>query len=328
MDRSLSLPLLSTGNAIFTCSAATLSYVGSIYLFSAHRIGSHPAAQYDNEKLIRHRLRMVSFSTLTSLVGCAATIWSKLPALNGTLTLRRSLRLLGIPLPEANLEAIVNGAREHLAPAVAFPLGLTALIYCGPLYCCFLDQSLPFQRQFSFKRDVLFRFSQLQGLRTFVVGPLTEELVFRSCIIGVSLCSGFSRMSLIFLTPAYFSIAHFHHAWENYVGEGKTRKALKRSVQRAIFQMLYTAIFGWYANTLLLRTGEVPRIAGNVIVPFLSHVFCNVMGLPDLFHAEETHPQRKLSIRMAHLAGIAAFVGFFGRLTRPTLFGGSALWQQ
>ena len=35
---------------------------------------------------------------------------------------------------------------------------------------------------------------------------MTEELVFRSCVVGISSSAGLSRSTIIFLTPLYFSI--------------------------------------------------------------------------------------------------------------------------
>ena len=35
-------------------------------------------------------------------------------------------------------------------------------------------------------------------------GPLTEELVFRSCIVAVSHAAGFSKSQIVFLSPVYF----------------------------------------------------------------------------------------------------------------------------
>lgn len=79
-------------------------------------------------------------------------------------------------------------------------------------------------------------------------GPISEEIVFRSCVVAVSLLGGQSPAKIIFLSPLYFGIgeyysnaisllpfsnvnisstlAHVHHIWEVYVGNGKTKDAL------------------------------------------------------------------------------------------------------
>lgn len=43
----------------------------------------------------------------------------------------------------------------------------------------------------------------------------------------------------------------------------------------AVFQLTYTSLFGFHCSYLFLRTG-------SVIPPILSHVFCNLMGFPDI----------------------------------------------
>lgn len=77
---------------------------------------------------------------------------------------------------------------------------------------------------------------------------MTEEIVFRSCIVAVSALAGFSKAQIVFLSPLYFGIgaklcvekgeteltvfnaAHVHHAWETYVKGGRTRQALVQGV--------------------------------------------------------------------------------------------------
>lgn len=79
------------------------------------------------------------------------------------------------------------------------------------------------------------------------------------------------------------------------------------------FQLLYTSVFGAYASFLFLRTGAsyslsptlvccATRLTASTRAPaghfasiFVVHVFCNVMGLPDLsfFNPDNSlHPFR------------------------------------
>lgn len=97
------------------------------------------------------------------------------------------------------------------------------------------------------------------------------------------------------------------------------------------------------------------------MAPFLSHVFCNIMGLPNPAAAAEVFPQHKkgksymkmlvvcylqgaaLTVRVSlslswrrlrgvsgiyasHLLGIAVFSYALMPLTRPSLYGGSVFW--
>ena len=93
----------------------------------------------------------------------------------------------------------------------------------------------------------------------------------------------------------------------------------------------YTALFGSYACFVLLRTG-------HLWAAFVSHAFCNLMGLPDLsFLAAPPPAGRGGALSFLHpyrhwlLGGYAASIVGFGLLlfplTEPTLFGGSYLWD-
>ncbi len=89
--------------------------------------------------------------------------------------------------------------------------------------------------------------------KPFLQGPITEEVVFRACILAVYHMAGVSRKKMIFLSPlafgvgksarllpsvsgsfmtmcAYMSIqpqAHLHHAWDTYNRYGRTASALR-----------------------------------------------------------------------------------------------------
>lgn len=76
-------------------------------------------------------------------------------------------------------------------------------------------------------------------------GPITEEVVFRACMLAVYHMAGSSRTKMIFLSPLAFgvgtsticpctsvancrhSVAHFHHAWDTYNRYGRTASAAR-----------------------------------------------------------------------------------------------------
>ena len=77
--------------------------------------------------------------------------------------------------------------------------------------------------------------------------PITEEIVFRSCVLGVMRLARCSWSSMIFLSPLWFGAgknfacvvlylcihlrtAHLHHGWDLYNRFGKSRAALKRAL--------------------------------------------------------------------------------------------------
>jgi prenyl protein peptidase len=105
-------------------------------------------------------------------------------------------------------------------------------------------------------------------------GPATEELLFRSLIIPITLLSHPSLSHLIFVTPLYFGLAHIHHFYEFKLTNPRT--TLLPALAVSLFQFGFTSVFGWYAAFLFLRTGSL----GTVITV---HSFCNCMGLPRLW---------------------------------------------
>lgn len=82
-------------------------------------------------------------------------------------------------------------------------------------------------------------------------------------------------IQISFFIYAFYTIAHLHHAWENYTKFGRTSRALKNALFSSLFQFIYTSIFGWYASYVFLRTG-------SIWPPIVCHSFCNMMGVPDV----------------------------------------------
>lgn len=235
-----------------------------------------------------------------------------------TIKIPQLLLALGVPLPRSVPTFLTSSwiplqpsvwswLTGHFIPAVTLPLALTGILFAGPLYVEWLDDCLPLPTWLSRRktkqqqqptpmqkiRKWLNQWSNLYGLRNFLIGPLTEEIIWRSCILSIHHYTATSTFSwLIFGTPLWFGVAHLHHAWETY----RTRKAatppnaannaLTVAILQSSFQFAYTTLFGWYANWLFLRTG-------SLVAPLLSHIFCNVMGFPNPAHAVKYFPDKK-----------------------------------
>ncbi|CAM9436680.1 unnamed protein product [Discosporangium mesarthrocarpum] len=165
------------------------------------------------------------------------------------------------------------------------------------------------------------------SIRNLVVGPLTEELVFRGCSLPLLVGAGIGRADIIWGSPLIFGIAHLHHAYE-WLRQGHGLASVAMAVA---FQMMYTSIFGAYAVFIHLRTG-------NLISSVLVHAFCNLMGVPDLtfhvapgnvHHSSPTsalHSRRKW-VWCSYVLGIVLFLHLLIPLTSPSIYGGSILWS-
>ncbi|UZJ51810.1 hypothetical protein CBS101457_001130 [Exobasidium rhododendri] len=335
IDDQVPLPAISALESGIGSSLLTLSYVGGLYISTRTRIGAARSKDgallnKDDAVIVKSRLQTVTATTIASLLLTGSFIRHvAFPRDHPLLASLSTLRVLGVPLPVPSLlhsnilpfqPSLTLYTLHHVLPSLILPLLLTSSLFLGPLYVTYLDKKLPFQRNFSYESSIRSKFDNIWGIRNYIVGPLTEELVFRGCILALHSLAGFSKKQMIFLTPLYFGLAHLHHAYELYVKEGRTEQALKKSVLISSVQFGYTCVFGWYANFLFLRTG-------SILSPFVAHIFCNIMGLPNPFEAAEEHPERKWLIHSAHILGVASFASLLGQMTAPGLTGGSWFWR-
>lgn len=89
------------------------------------------------------------------------------------------------------------------------PYLVTPILYLGPLYATFLASKLPFQSRWSWGCNVLPVFNTWVGIRNYFFGPITEELVFRACVLAVYHLAGSSKNKMIFLSPLLFGLGRF-----------------------------------------------------------------------------------------------------------------------
>ncbi|WVF66265.1 hypothetical protein IAT40_001005 [Kwoniella sp. CBS 6097] len=266
-----------------------------------------PVGSRDHPETIKRRMKAVTLSTLLSLSGVYLTINSLTPSA-GTFRIT-----IWPPSPPASKTALTLLGLRLPSRFSVWDCGLAPILMAGPLIAMYMDDDLPLVGGRKFGEGVLQKVQRtwneagLIELRNFVVGPVTEELVFRSTIISVSILGGLSFKSLVFGTPLWFGIAHAHHALEVYKKNGSTSSAAIQAIQGCLFQLSYTTLFGWFASYLYLRTG-------SVIPPLLSHVFCNIMGIYFPSRSATRTPIRRIFVWGSYVAGIAGFISGVKRL--------------
>ncbi|KAJ6616346.1 hypothetical protein B0H10DRAFT_2037625 [Mycena sp. CBHHK59/15] len=300
---------LSMASAHLLASLFASAYVGSLYVAknarlrfskvskkSASRTGrgrQAPEGSRDDPAVIRARLSVVTFvSIFTCGVVYAIVAASTAPADAGS-------------------------PRDNWPPSFLSCLQ-TPLLFLGPLYASYLGSSLPFQANYSMQNDFVDVFQTWVGLRNYIWGPLTEEIVFRACVLSVYAMAGAGRGKMIAFAPMAFGLAHVHHAWETYNQYGRTAAALKRAVLTTLFQTGYTTLFGAHTSFLFLRTSSLAP-------PFTAHVFCNIMGVPQMSSEIAIHPERKSAIITAYVLGIVLFFGTLWPWT--SVEGGGLYWR-
>ncbi|KAG0579774.1 hypothetical protein M758_4G123800 [Ceratodon purpureus] len=301
-------PRLSSGTAMLACAAMAVLYVGMLYFPCL--VFRLPPARTINE----HYIRRFACSIAASVLASGICFWLLPVKILQNFDLPAALAVLGI-------------RRDHLWQAIFYPLLLTALLYLGPLVMAALDSTSDSDEEDEAKVEEGF----IQGLytkitvnlwsltadifawRNYVVGPLTEEWVFRACMVPVLLCAGYSPLKVMLLCPLFFGLAHLNHYWETVYPE-KRNHGIAALITG--FRFAYTTIFGWYAAFLYLRTG-------HLVAPLVAHVFCNVMGLPALGDAIES-PHNKV-IGFAFLLGLGGFVSLLHPATSPALYNTNTL---
>uniref|UniRef100_A0A2C9VAD2 intramembrane prenyl-peptidase Rce1 n=2 Tax=Manihot esculenta TaxID=3983 RepID=A0A2C9VAD2_MANES len=283
---------------MIACAAMTLLYVAILYAPSL--ILRLPPPSSLKEFMIR-RFVCAIISSIVSIILCALIL---------PMRSREASNLFG-----------VYGIRfDHIWQAVVIPLSLTSLMYAGSfcLKSLLLMESWKEHLNedgglsFDCVKHLLQNFidwmssaaSNVLAWRNYVVAPLTEELVFRACMIPLLLCGGFKIYSVIFLCPVLFSLAHLNHWMETYIRHNYSM--LKASMAVGL-QLGYTVIFGSYASFLFIRTG-------HLLAPLVAHVFCNFMGLPVLF------ARSKGIVSLAFVAGVVSFLWLLFPVTRPDLY--------
>ncbi|KZV28437.1 CAAX prenyl protease 2 [Dorcoceras hygrometricum] len=257
---------LTKSGAVAACTAMAVFYVAILYSPTLLLRLAQPTSF---KSFLMRRFLCSAISSIVSVVFCSL--------------------ILSISKLDASLLFGVYGIRlDHIWQALIYPVSLTSCMYIGS-FALNLFSVLEARNEYlntggnplHFYKTYLQRFisqavsaiSSISCWRNYFVAPLSEELVFRACMIPLLLCGGFSTYIVIILCPTFFSLAHLNHFLEFYVREDFT---FLKACSVVGFQLGYTVIFGAYASFLLIRTG-------HLAAPLAAHIFCNFMGLPTTF---------------------------------------------
>ncbi|XP_060951758.1 CAAX prenyl protease 2 [Limanda limanda] len=272
--------------SVLSCLLLACSYVGSLYVWRSDLPRDHPTVI---------KRRFTSVLIVSGLSPLFVLAWREF---TGVRTDSSLFALMGIRI-------------EGLIPAIILPLVLTMVLFLGPLMQLAMDCPWSFMDGIRVAFDPCFWtlcFNDMRWLRNQVVAPLTEELVFRACMLPMLVpCAGPSVA--IFTCPLFFGVAHFHHVIELLRFRQGTLSGIFLS---AGFQFSYTAVFGAYTAFIFIRTG-------HLIGPVLCHSFCNYMGFPAVSTALE-HPQR-IIVLSSYLLGVLLFFFFLFPFTNPFYYG-------
>ena len=251
-----STPLLHPHTAYLCALLYTLFYISPFYLSPTLR--STPLTSRDAPTVIRARVRAVG---LTCAACTVVTVY--LLTIHGHATPHEVVHLLGIwPVDPIDVVKV---------------LALTMVLFACSLYEMLLvDGEWRSWGTHALKAAV---WDSWTGYRNLLVGPASEELVFRALTIPLFLLADTSPVRIVFLTPLVFGLAHFHHLFgflQSHTPRGSRWPPLKAwmgGIAQSLFQLLYTSLFGFFAAFVFLRTG-------NLWAAIVAHSLCNWMGLP------------------------------------------------
>ncbi|KAK9462239.1 uncharacterized protein V1516DRAFT_674106 [Lipomyces oligophaga] len=233
----------------------TIAYVGVLYLLP----NSRPSSTLSRNDEVLIRIRVYSILATTAVL-CSITAWliseDGISGIIGALNPGYVLLVVRmIPLPS-------------IFVLLGSSIGLTSVLFMGPLVDK-LVWSKGWKCLGTNFRDAIRSWS---GVRDYIIGPLTEEVVFRACIISINLSARISPMTSLFFCPLYFGVAHLHHAYEAYASDDEY---LRIAIFSSLFQCMFTTVFGWWVSFLFLRTGSIwPSV--------ITHMYCNTLGIPSL----------------------------------------------
>ncbi|KAJ7357410.1 CAAX prenyl protease [Desmophyllum pertusum] len=274
----VSFSTITRFRGIISCLVLSVAYVGSLYVLKSPYPRDHP-------KTIRQRFRSVFVISL--LAPLYVWLWA-----DGTsdLNILSLWKYLGIHL-------------ENILIATLFPLILTAILFLGPIMLLYFSGESVNMKGFL---EYPTSWVNSINLRNYFVAPLTEEFVYRACLVPM-LVPSFGNVLPIFICPLFFGVAHIHHVIERLkLGENP-----KDVWSTAIFQFGYTTVFGGYTAFLFLRTG-------HLIGPVLCHSFCNFMGFPPIDQVPSSKYPRLIS--GSFVAGLVLFLVLAVPLTNPSWY--------
>ena len=148
-------------------------------------------------------------------------------------------------------------------------------------------------------------------LRNLVLAPLTEEFVFRGCMVPVLYHAlllhqnGQHKVARTsWCAPCWFGIAHVHHGFVQWRSRTTTTTTASTILLVTTAQFLYTTLFGAYVSYAYLRQHSILAVV-------VCHAWCNWMGLPDVtsYHSPTSHlyPYRYLLVG----GFVMGMVGFY-----------------
>lgn len=179
----------------------------------------------------------------------------------------------------------------------------TIALFFGPIIqniFTFYNDDYPYLYRNSIKNYLIHLQREIFDFETFktiIIGPLTEEMIYRSFACTLWEKSGISKMKIIFALPFIFGVSHLNKV---FLTKSLTNITL-RDFLPYIVVLIYTTLFGWWESFVWLKTH-------SYLTCVFLHAFCNYMQFPNFAAALNWgHPVQKIFLYLAYLIGLISF---------------------
>ncbi|XP_005089152.1 CAAX prenyl protease 2 [Aplysia californica] len=275
---------LPTFLAILLCFFFAVLYVGSLYVWGA----TIKDKSRDHPDVIKRR-----FLSVASVCAIAPVLLWTVASPSDKVHANTLLEWLGIRF-------------WGFIPACIVPLFLTMVLFLGPLSLHYLDGVFSLYLESKYWTNSV---KNYVWLRNHIVAPLSEEFIFRACMLPVLLPRLGEGWSIL-LCPLFFGVAHFHHMIEKVV---HSQQDVSEAFKQSLFQLGYTTVFGAYSAFLFLRTG-------HLMAPVIAHAFCNHMGFPSFGEVMGYPSPTRHRLIALFVLGLVSWLLLLYPLTSPLLY--------
>ena len=182
----------------------------------------------------------------------------------------------------------------------------TVLLFLGPIiqnefFQFNKKQTHPEISGFNFLKSRFRKNMNFDNIQSFVIVPISEELICRCFICSLWESNGISNSKIIFLSPIAYGVSHF---FQFFIDSGSAKSRLQFYTTECVF----TIAFGWWLSLVWLRTHSFATC-------FVIHSFVLFMGFPEFRNVLRCRIEhQKILIMVGYLLGFTSFVGAVGYL--------------
>lgn len=179
----------------------------------------------------------------------------------------------------------------------------TVILFLGPILQNIFT-FINYDYTYIYKKSMNLYFKHLQrdifSAQTFkalVIGPVTEEMIYRSFACSLWESANISYLKTIFLLPFLFGVSHLNKV----LLEKKLSSIRLKDFAPYVGMLGFTTVFGWWEAFVWLRTH-------SYFTCVIIHTFCNYMQFPDFREALEwQNPLQRIFLYLGYLIGVIYF---------------------